>query len=146
MLKPGTDPDLGGGVVAQEQGTSCPTGGMTAERSPRPGAGAAMRGPLDYLLPDAVLLARSSQLRVFWVMASWAICLADGVTSAAREVSIQGCTLACPCSWYSRACRRQSSLSASRAHRASRVSPASYSATAAEIILATTGGSAATWS
>jgi hypothetical protein len=32
-------------------------------------------------------------------MASWAICLADGVARAATEVSIHGWTLACPCSW-----------------------------------------------
>src|SRR5580698_1680858 len=74
-------------------------------------------------------------------MASPAICLADRVARAATEVSIHDCTLAWPCSWYSRACSRQSSLSASRAQRASSVSPASYSLTAAEIIPATAGGS-----
>src|SRR5581483_11324865 len=90
--------------------------------------------------------ARWSQSREPWLRASSAICLAEAVCRLAREVSIHGWRFCWPWSWYSRAWRRHSSLSASRAQRASRVCPVSYSATASWIIAATAAGSGWTWS
>ena len=107
-------------------GTGCRSSG----NRPSPLKCSAARGRRHLMRPELLVDVVGEVVAVDdGVSAASARCCAEGVASAARLLSIHRWTLSTPWWRYSTAWTRHSSLSASRATIASRVSPASYSAT-----------------